>query len=100
MAAEKKETTAKATGEKKTTPSLRKEADKNTFAKDLTVFLDDPKKIPASIHEANKVDVAQTALQRGLRTTGDVEVTKTTVLDDHNVNIVYTVSVEPNEITE
>lgn len=97
--AEKKETaTAKATGENKTIPSLRDEADKNTFAKDLTAFLDNPKKIPNEVHEANKVDVVQTALQRGLRATGDVEVTKTEVLDDHNVNITYTVEVEPNTI--
>lgn len=97
--AEKKETAApKATGENKTTPSLRKLSDENTFAKDYLAHVDDSSNVPSEVHEANKVDVVQSALQRGLRATGDVELSKSEVVDEHNVKLAYTVTVEPNSV--
>lgn len=94
----KKETAApKATGENKTTPPARKLADENTFVKELLAHMPDSSKVPDSVHEANKVDVAKSALERGLRATSEVRLTKSTIVDDHNVNLVYSVDVEPND---
>ena len=96
--AEKKEETTKVSAEKKTTPSLRKLSDENTFAKDYLAHVDDSSNVPSEVHDRNKKDVEQSALQRGLRATGEVELTKSEVVDEHNVKLAYTVSVEPNNV--
>lgn len=97
--AEKKETAApKATGENKTTPNLRKLSDEDTFAKEYLAHLPSSKEVPDYVHEANKADVTKSALERGLRATGDVELSETKIVDEHNVNLAYTVSVVPNDV--
>lgn len=86
----------KATGTQKTTEALKDVASDNVFATDFLVHLDDSSKVPAEVHESNKASVVASALQRGLRATADVEVKSEKVVDKHNVEIVYTVAVEPN----
>lgn len=88
----------KRTGEAKTTPSARKNADENTFAKDYLAYVDDSKNVPNAVHEANKVDAEQSALQRGLRPTGEAKLKDSKVKDAHNVLLTYTVPVEPNTL--
>lgn len=98
--AEKKnaDTAVKATGENKTTPNLRKLSDEDTFAKEFLAHMPDSSKVPDYVHEANKADVVKSALERGLRATGDVELSETKIVDEHNVNLAYTVSVVPNDV--
>lgn len=87
----------KATGTAKTTPDIRDEASENVFAKDYLVYVDDSSKVSDELIERNKLDVETSALQRGLRPTGDVKLESKEVVDDRNVKLVYTVTVEPNE---
>lgn len=85
----------KATGTLKTTPQERENADKDTFAKEFLVYVDDSSKVADELHERNKVAVVQEAIQRGLRPTGDVRVESTEIRDERNVLIAYSVDVKP-----
>jgi hypothetical protein len=91
---------ARATGTKKTTPEERENADKDTFAKEFLVFVDDSSKVADEVHERNKVAVATEAIQRGLRPTGEVRVESEDVQDEHNVLIAYSVDVKSAEDTK
>lgn len=85
----------KATGTLKTTPDARKNADKDTFAKDFLVYLDDSSKVPSELIESNKASVILEAEQRGLRLDGEVTLASQTVQDKHNVLLTYTMDVKP-----
>lgn len=92
------EVVAERTGDDKSIPSLDEYTTEKTFAKDFLLTLDDANAVPEYMHAANKVDVIESALQRGLRATADVEISDVDVRDQNNVAIVYTVAVEPNTI--
>jgi hypothetical protein len=90
----------KATGTNKTTPNERKDADKDTFAKEFLVYVDDSSKVADELHERNKVAVVQEAIQRGLRPTGKVRVESEDIRDERNVLISYSVDVKPADETK
>lgn len=90
----------KATGTKKTTPEERENADKDTFAKEFLVYVDDSSKVADEIHERNKAAVVTEAIQRGLRPTGDVRVESEDIKDERNVLIAYSVDVKPADETK
>lgn len=83
------------TPKKKTSPGVRRSTD--DFAKDYLVKLEDPTKVPDSVHEANKADLEASALQRGIRLTGKPSI-ETKKIDDNNVLITYTAKAEPNTV--
>ena len=91
---------AKATGTNKTTPSAREDADKNTFAKEFLVSVDDPSNVPDDLIEVNKPSVIQEAEQRGLRKAGDVTLKSKEVKGDHSVLLTYTLHVKPADETK
>lgn len=88
--------TEKKNVEAKSSPNVKAEADNETFAKDYLVKLDNSKVIPQEIIDRQISDVKASALQRGLRPTGDVKLEEKKVVDDQNVLLVYTVPVVPN----
>ena len=90
----------KATGTNKTTPQERENADKDTFAKEFLVFVDDSSKVADSIHENNKAAVEAEAIQRGLRPTGNVRIESEKIQDERNVLIAYSVDVKPADETK
>lgn len=96
--AEKKTDAAKRTGDNKTTPDAREFSDENTFAKEFLLYVDDSSKVSDEAHEANKNDTVQSALQRGLRATGEAKLVNSDVRDEHNVLCSYALPVEPNTL--
>lgn len=84
---------------KKTIPELRDEADSKTFVKDYLVHVDNSSKVADEVHENNKKDVVDQAIQRGLLSTGDVKLDSADVQDEHNVLLTYSVAVKLNEKT-
>lgn len=76
----------------KTTPNLRDETrtdNSEFFEKDYLVQLDNSGKVSGDIKERQHADVRQSAMQRGLRPTGDVELEKTEKVDSRNVRFIY-----------
>jgi hypothetical protein len=94
--AEQALTNAKTTAsdvELRTVPNVRKDADANTFVKDYLAYVDDSKNVPQELVERQYADVRQTAMQRGMRPTGDVELIEQVVVNKHNVRLIYSVPV-------
>jgi hypothetical protein len=91
---------ARATGTSKTTPSARDKADKDTFAKEFLVWVDDATKVSAYTIDVNKASVIQEAEQRGLRQDGEVTLVSQEPQDEHNVLLSYTVDVKPADETK
>lgn len=91
---------AKATGNRKTTPSARENSDENTFAKEFLVWVDDSSKVSDETIEVNKASVIQEAEQRGLRKSGEPKLAGKEVQDAHNVLLKYTLSVKPADETK
>lgn len=85
----------KATGDRKTTPNIRDKADKDTFAKDFLISVDDNTNVPDELIEVNKPAVVLAAQQRGLRTTGDVRLESKEPRGNRDIFLVYTVDVIP-----
>lgn len=91
---------AKATGTNKTTPDARDKADKDTFAKEFLVWVDDSSKVSDETIEVNKASVVQEAEQRGLRQDGEVTLVSKEPKDEHNVLLSYTVDVKSADETK
>lgn len=83
--------------EKKTNPEIQEKADEQTYAKDYIIYVDDAKNVPQDILDRQLVDVAQSALQCGLRATGEAKLESKKVLDENNVHLTYTLPVELNK---
>lgn len=98
MAEKKEASTPKVSAAKKTTPNLRDEASENVFKKDYLAYVDDTSNVPDEVHERNQKDVEQSALQRGLRATGEAKLDSSKVVDENNVSLTYSLPVEPNSI--
>lgn len=79
--------------QKKSEPDAREAASGDEFSKQYLVRLDDTNKIPAELEEQQYIDVRATAIQRGLRPTGDPVLASSEVQDAHNVLLTYTVPV-------
>lgn len=90
----------KATGTNKTTPSARDKADKDTFAKEFLVWVDDATKVAKETIDVNKASVIQEAEQRGLRQDGEVTLVSQEPQDEHNVLLSYTLDVKPADETK
>lgn len=88
----------KATGISKTTPDARDKADKETFAKDFLVWVDDSSKVSDYTIDVNKASVVQEAEQRGLRQDGEVTLVSQEPKGEHNVLLSYTVDVKPASV--
>lgn len=82
--------------EEKTDDNLDEVADGDTFSKEYLVYVDDSAKFPDYHIDRNKKDVEASALQRGLKATGEAELESKEVVDKHNVRLVYTLPVELN----
>lgn len=80
--------------ELRTVPNVREHADASTFVKDYMAFVDDTsKKLSKDLVERQFADVRQTAMQRGLRPTGDPKLIEARVVNKNNVVLVYSVDV-------
>lgn len=79
--------------ELRTVPNVRDHADASTFVKDYLAWVDDSDDISQELVERQYADVRQTAMQRGLRPTGEPSLIEQTVINKHNVRLVYSVDV-------
>jgi hypothetical protein len=79
--------------ELRTVPNVRKSADASTFVKDYLAYVDDADNVPKELVERQYADVRQTAMQRGMRPTGDVELIEMKIVNKHNVILIYSVPV-------
>jgi hypothetical protein len=91
---------ARATGTNKTTPSARKDADKDTFAKEFLVAVDDPSNVPEDVIESNKASVVLEAEQRGLRKAGEATLVSKEPKGERSVLLTYTLHVKPADETK
>lgn len=81
--------------ELRTVPNVRKDADASTFVKDYMAYVDDSsKKVPDELIERQFADMRQTAMQRGMRPTGEPYlIGEPIVVNKHNVTLKYGVDV-------
>lgn len=88
----------KSVAQEKTSPNAsRHSAKSDVFEKDYLAKLHDSANVPDQVHKDNEKDVEASALQRGVRVTGDIE-HKTTPVDDQNVLIAYSAPAERNTL--
>lgn len=72
-------------------------APEGNFSKDYLIQLEDPTAVPDSVEAAIKVDVIASALQSGVRLTGEPALTVQEVTDSGDVHLVYSAPSELND---
>jgi len=80
--------------ELRTVPNVRDSASASTFVKDYLAFVDDADKdVPTELVERQYADMRQTAMQRGMRPTGNPSLIEQVKVDKRNVRLVYSLPV-------
>ena len=80
--------------ELRTVPNVREHASAAEFVKDYLAFVDDADEdVPQELIERQYTDIRQTAMQRGMRPTGDPSLVEQVKVDKRNVRLVYSLPV-------